>query len=98
MDESVQKRYKNSLDTLSLLDDDGVALSAEEIASAHIGFMDVLAHLTTDRQRFIALALYQGWNKVEISKILKVDPSDIGHITRTMQVKLAIYHIRYKLR
>lgn len=99
MDNEIEeKRYKNSLDTLSLIEEDAVTLSAEEIAEGEIGFVDILANLPTDRQRFIALALYQGWNQVEIARMLHIHQPYIAQIIKTIRIKLVTHHIRYKYR
>lgn len=90
------KRRRNSIDTFTILEHDALAPSAEEIAEGELGFVDILRNLENDRQRFIALALYQGWNKLEIARILKVAPPDINFFTRRMQMQLAIHRIRYK--
>ena len=97
MDEPEQEKQRHiiGINAISLDEADETTPSAEEIASGDLGFADILKNLSTDRQKFIALALYQGLNKVEIAWILKVDPSDIAHITKRIQVKLAIHRVRY---
>jgi DNA-directed RNA polymerase specialized sigma24 family protein len=97
MDEDdTQTRHIIGINAFSLEEGDATVPSAEEIALGDLGLADVLKSLSTDRQKFIALALYQGWNKSEIAIILKVDPSDIAHITKRMQITLATYRVRYK--
>lgn len=95
-DPEIIRRHIIGINTVSLEEADETTPSAEEIASGNLGFADILKNLSTDRQRFIALALYQGWNKVEIAFMLKVDPSDIAHITKRIQIKLATYRVRYR--
>ena len=95
-DDTPNQRHVIGINTLSLDDNDGIAPSAEDIAQGDLGFVDVLKSLSNDRQRFIALALYQGWSKADIAFILGTQRPYIGHVVKEIQRVLIVYRIRYK--
>lgn len=95
--DEIPKRYVIGINTISLEEADATMPSAEEIAEGDLGFADVLRSLSTDKQRFIALCLYVGFNKAEIATILGVSIENISQITKKIQIKLVKYRIRYHL-
>jgi len=85
-----QTRHKVAIDTLSLLDDDGETPSAEEIVEGQQMFFDIIRSLSSEREKFIAICLYDGFNKQEIADMLCVHPSRVTRNTQDMQKKLLI--------
>jgi len=86
-------RRKNGTDTWTLLEDDEVAPSAEEIALGELKKKEILRELPNDRERFIALALDHGYTKADIAYMLRIDPSRVTRKTETIRVRLVHYRV-----
>lgn len=93
-----KKRTPNSYDTYTLLDEDGVVANFEHMVLGQVGYLDILRTLETPRQKFIAIALENGYKKAEIAYVLKVDPSQITRETDKMQTMLASFYTKRKSR
>ena len=99
-DEEKTKRYKNSVDTFSLLEGDGVTAD-DDLEREVIGeqtYLDIIKKLPTDREKFIALALDNGFNKVQIAYMLSLNPSTITRTNHKMQICLMSFHVGRKAR
>lgn len=95
MNEEEKKRYKNSIDTSSLLEHDAFVPSAEDIVEGDLQFAYLLIALKSDRHKFIALALFQGWNQTEIAQILGVRQQHISNEVIKIRKELIKHNIRH---
>ncbi len=85
----ILRRRRLSIDTLSLLEDDGEEkTSLEEHILSEQAFKDLIKALTTDRERFMALALYFGFDNVDISFMLSLHPSIITRGIQKMRLEI----------
>lgn len=86
--EKIQRR-RLSIDTWSLLEDDGEeAHSVEEHVLSEQAFKQLIKSLTTDRERFMALALYAGFENIDISFMLSLHPSIITRGVQKMRLTI----------
>jgi hypothetical protein len=85
-------RYKNNVDTYSLMEGDGQTDDMERKILGEVIFVDIIKELTNDRERFIAIALYIGYSKVEIAGMLRLNPSSVTRTTQRMQTILKSYY------
>lgn len=88
--EEVEKvtRHIVSIDTMSLLESDEPQPSAEDIATAERTYKEILRTLPTDRERFIAMCLGNGFDQVDVAFMLKVHPSQVSRAIRRIRVTL----------
>ena len=91
MENDEQKRYKNGYDTVNLLPEDAIVSSPEEEIGGLITFRDIVASLQSDREKFIALALFAGFNKAETARMLKVHPAKVNLVIKEMRIELQFY-------
>lgn len=79
-DEITTSRYKNSPDTVNLLDDDTVSEIAEfeRTVIGKMRFLDLLANLPRAEWVALALCLYIGLRQADVARILHVNPSTIN--------------------
>ena len=90
--EDEEKRHSNSFDTVSLLPEDATVASPEEEIEGKLTFQELVRELTTETEKFIALALYLGFNKRETAKMLRMHPPKITLIIKDMRKELKIYY------
>lgn len=91
-DDPTGGRYAIGVNTVSLKDSDAESPSAEEEAEGNTMFLEVLKVLKSDRERFIAIALYIGLKQFEIADILKVAYSRVSQINTEMKQELESLH------
>lgn len=84
-------RHKVGIDALSLLDDDGIMPSADEVGSGEYMFKQIIKTLDSEREKFIALCLDYGFENTDIAFMLGVHPSQITRGVKKIRVKLQIY-------
>lgn len=87
-------RHKVGTDCLSILEGDGAINNAEDIALGDKMFMDIIKLLPTDRQKFVALALDHGFQKVDVAYMLTLSSSVVSRETQKMQKTLKGYYRR----
>ena len=86
------KRYKNNVDTFSIIDGDGAVIDFEEKVIGEVAYIQIIQSLPNDRYKFIALALEQGFKKTEIAEMLSMDISGVSRATQTMKTLLATHY------
>jgi DNA-directed RNA polymerase specialized sigma subunit len=84
-----KQRHNNSIDTVSILEDDVLVPSVEEEVLGKLSFLELIRDLSDNEEKIIALSLFIGFNKRETASILKVDPSKVILIIRDMRKELA---------
>lgn len=87
-------RHSVGIDCLSLLEGDSPISNSEEIYLGDRMFMDIIKALPTDREKFVALALYNGFQRVDVSYMLTLSSSVVSRETQKMQVILKGYYKR----
>jgi len=82
---TISKRHKVGIDCISLNDEDGTIVSAEDEYVSKETFFEIIRVLPTEREKFIALCLYNGFIKQEIAFMLKIHPSRVTRNTQEMR-------------
>jgi DNA-directed RNA polymerase specialized sigma24 family protein len=90
-DESIERRHKVGIDCLSLLSDDGESPSAEAIIIDEQVFFELIRSFESEREKFIALCLYNGYIKQETAFMLGVHPSRVTRNIQAMRKRLTLY-------
>ncbi len=84
-------RHKVGIDAFSLLDDDGNMPSAEEVGIGNFMYKQIIKSLDTEREKFIVMALDNGYSNFEIAFMLNIHPSRITRNIQKIRIKLAEY-------
>jgi DNA-directed RNA polymerase specialized sigma24 family protein len=89
-DEEIEKvtRHFITIDAMSLLETDCPQPSAEEIAEGERTYKEIIRILPTDRERFIAMSLGNGFDQVDVAFMLKVHPSQVSRAIRRIRSTL----------
>lgn len=81
-------RHMVGIDAFSLLETDGAITDTEAIALGNKMYMDILKKIPTERQKFIAVALENGFSKVEVAYMLGLSCSVVSRETQKMKIVL----------
>jgi hypothetical protein len=93
-EDELPKRHMVGIDTVSVLEGDGAITNTEEMKIGEIMYLDIMKLIPTDRQKFIAIALDNGFTKVDISYMLGLSCSVITREAQKMQLVLTGYYKR----
>lgn len=95
-EEELPVRHRIGINATSLEETDVCIPSAEEVAEGDLAFAEILKCLPTDRQKFIALALFQGWNHGDIAFMLSVTRPYVTQLIKKIRIILVKYQVRYR--
>lgn len=86
-DEEVAKvtRHAITIDAWSLLETDCPQTPAEEVAEGERTYKEIIRVLPTDRERFIAMSIGNGFDQVDVAFMLKIHPSQVSRAMRRIR-------------
>ncbi len=84
-DKSKVTRHFITIDAMSILETDEPQPSAEDIAMGERAYQDIMRALPTDRERFIAMSIGNGFDQVDVAYMTKVHPSQVSRAMRRIR-------------
>jgi DNA-binding NarL/FixJ family response regulator len=85
------KRHVIGINTVSLLDEDGLIDTQDSIVFGKLMYQEIIRSLDTDRERFIAIAIDNGFKNIEIASMLGLHPATTSNLAKKIRVKLKSY-------